>query len=103
VIQGHAADTLSKAAALTERLARPQHTAQTRWRFLAPYGQPPRNRGAHRKAPLLAVTLGEVPVRYVWRFPRATSIGCHIKPSGYAKSEDYPLAKPAPRNFYHSS
>jgi hypothetical protein len=103
VIQGHATDTRSKAAALTERPARAQHTAQTPWRFLAPYDQRPRNRGVRRKAPWLAVTLGEVPVHYVWRFPRAQSIGCHIKPSGYAKSADYPLAKPAPRNFYYSS
>jgi hypothetical protein len=54
-----------------ERLAQPRHAAKARWRLLAPYHQPLRKRRARCKAPLLAVTLGDVPVRYVWRFPRA--------------------------------
>ena len=57
-----------------DRGAEPKYTAQTGTRILALLDQPPPKGYGRWTGPLLATSLGDVDVQYVWRFLRAQKI-----------------------------
>ena len=78
-----------------ERGAEPKYTAQTGTRILALLDQPPPKGYGRWTGPLLAASLGDVDVQYVWRFLRAQKIDLAGSKSWCESSDPEFVAKAA--------